>query len=114
MEQDETAFWTIEAILLAPLALFWFAVATDSQPIYHLLFGVRHTPFRDLLPVVILPGIALFICMQKMRRLGIDRSRAGVLVLSGCIAFSLFVACGYALSENIHHALRAEVSAKIL
>jgi hypothetical protein len=113
-DEDDTFFWTTEALLLAPLALFWVSVVTGSETISRLLFGPVHTPFRDLLPVIILPAIALFLCMRRIRNGEPDRTRAGTFLLAACVAFSIFVACGYALVENVGHARRAALSERTL
>ena len=106
--QKPATFWTIQAALLSPLALFWIGVVTGSEFIFRLLFGPVHTPFRDLLPVMILPSIALLLCFAKLRENASDKTRSAVLVLSSYIVLSLFIAAGYAIGENLRHAERAE------
>ena len=117
--QSPTTFWVTQAALLAPLGVFWISVVTGSEVLSRLLFGPHHTPFRDLLPVVILPGIALLLSLVRLRS-GIQEERDAMpksdrnatMLVAGLVACSIAVVCAYSVTENIVEAGRvAEQSA---
>ena len=111
--QSPVTFWATQAALLAPLGLFWISVVTGSEALSRLLFGPVHTPFRDLLPVLILPGISLLLSLVRLRS-GIQEEREpmpkpdrnATMVAAGLVACSILVVCAYSVSENIHEAGR--------
>lgn len=63
--RDPRAFWTAQAALLTPLAIFWLGVAAwmvgardVTEALWRVMFGPTHTLVRDLFWPVILPGLA--------------------------------------------------------
>lgn len=111
--QSPVTFWVTQAALLAPLGLFWISVVTGSEMLSRLLFGPFHTPLRDLLPVLILPGISLLLSLVRLRA-GIQEEREAMpkpdrnatMVVAGLVACSILVVCAYSVSESIHEAGR--------
>ncbi|MFN2397185.1 MAG: hypothetical protein ABR543_00860 [Gemmatimonadaceae bacterium] len=111
--QNDMLFWGVQVLLLAPLAVFWISVITRSEELSQLLFGPRHTPFRDLMPTVFLPAIALGLSLFRLRgrATSVDEpergGRAGTVIAAALAAVSLLVVLGYAVSENLADASRA-------
>ena len=111
--QSPVTFWVAQAALLAPLGVFWISVLTGSEALSRLLFGPVHTPLRDVLPVLVLPGISLLLSLLRLKS-GIQDEREtmpksdrnATMVAAGLVACSIAVVCAYSVSENFHEAGR--------
>ena len=111
-------FWGAQTVLLLPLGVFWISVVTGSEALTRMLFGPYHTPFRDLLPVLILPGISLLLSLLRLRS-GIREEgdvlpkpdRNATIIVAGLVTCSILVVCAYSVTETLHEARVAESSA---
>ena len=107
--QSPKTFWMTQAALLAPLGVFWISVVTGSEFLSRLLFGAYHTPFRDLLPVLILPGMALLLSLLRLKS-GLREEgdtipkpdRNATMVIAGLVTCSILVVCAYSVTETLH------------
>ena len=99
--RSRRAYWTCIVVLLLPLAAFWISVIAQSATLSRLLFGPRHTPLRDLLPTVILPGVALLLSVARLRVSTVDEAERNVTrAVIGVVTTSYLVILGYLIAEN--------------
>lgn len=109
--KSPVAFWVTQTALLAPLGVFWISVVTGSEFLDRVLFGANHTPFRDILPVLILPGIALLLSLLRLKSgLRADGDaiskpdRNGTMIIAGLVTCSILIVCAYSVTETLHEA----------
>lgn len=100
--RSRRVYWVLVVLLLLPLAAFWIGVVTRSETISRMLFGQRHTQFRDLLPTVILPAVALLLSVARLRVSGVtDEERNVTRAVLALVATSYLVMLGYLVSEKL-------------
>lgn len=100
--RSRRVYWTIIVLLLLPLGLFWVSVVARSHTLSRLLFGATHTPFRDLLPTVVLPAVALGVSVNRLRHGGLtDEERNMTRAVMAVVATSYLIMLGYLLAERL-------------
>lgn len=100
--RSRPVYWTAIVILLLPLALFWIGIVTQSETMSRWLFGASRSAFRDLMPTVVLPMIALWLSVARLRTSGIPEAERNITrAVVSLLAFSFLLMFGYMLTERL-------------